>query len=305
MLYLLVVTFVICIALILIVRYIVKKIVMEKIQSEDECLKLLEKRKVFDIKKYNRNDYINVSIKSREDFNLNGFYYTNAYNSHSKKVLVFVHGYCSNHLIGLQFLSLFENMDFNILFIDMRRHGCSEGEYSSYGYFEKYDIALWVEYVKRKIGDNAIIGVMGQSMGAASVLQYASLNPSIDFIISDCAYSNAKDIIVNNFKKAKMPIFPFYNLSRYYIKIVCGFDIENIDITKMLKGIDIPTLFIHGSCDDLIPYTMSIDMYRVKNGRYDEICIFKEAKHVESYGTDSEKYTDAVEKFLRKIRIKL
>lgn len=278
-----------------------KYIVKSKKQNKNDVIASLHKKSNFNISNYNKLNLRKIYIKSEDNLKLCGYYYTNIKNDN--KTIIFVHGYTANHIIGLQFLELFDGLGFNILFIDARCHGNSEGVYSTYGYYEKYDIGRWVKYLKKLNGDNCIIGLMGQSMGASTVLQYIALNKNIPFVIADCPFSNMKDLIIKQFKNSKIPIIPFYYIVRRFILIKCNFSIDDINLCTILKNNQTPTIFIHGSKDELIPYSMSKKMYKSKNCSKDMLCIVKGAEHVSCYNINKKQYTDSVKTFLKAIDI--
>ncbi|MEI0739643.1 alpha/beta fold hydrolase [Paenibacillus sp. JTLBN-2024] len=89
------------------------------------------------------------------------------------------------------FMDMFREEGFNVLLVDQRRHGKSEGKYTTYGYHEKHDVAAWVRYIKDAYGENCVVGLHGVSLGGGTVLEYLSL-PEADakFVIADCPYSD-------------------------------------------------------------------------------------------------------------------
>ena len=68
------------------------------------------------------------------------------------------------------------------------------GKTTSYGYYEKHDLKSVVDWLKSRFGTNITLGIHGESMGAATLLQYAGLvEDGADFYIADCPFLISTD----------------------------------------------------------------------------------------------------------------
>lgn len=56
---------------------------------------------------------------------------------------------------------------------DQRRHGKTGGDTTSYGYYEKFDLQAVVDWLFIEEGEDLLLGIHGESMGAATTLLYA------------------------------------------------------------------------------------------------------------------------------------
>ena len=92
------------------------------------------------------------------------------------KVAICVHGYRSFGLydIGPK-ARILRDAGYNLLIVDNRAHGMSEGKYIGFGNPDSYDIMKWCEFIKDRFGDNVEILLAGLSMGAATVLTTAGV----------------------------------------------------------------------------------------------------------------------------------
>lgn len=279
-----------------------KKVILDDRKDKDKMIKVLNERFCCDYKDYENLEYEELEIVSHDGFKLRGYYY-NKYKD-SKKVMIIHHGYTANHYVCLQFLDIFFDEGFNVLLVDMRSHGESEGQYITYGYEEQKDLNLWVELIREKIGEDGIIGLHGQSMGGATVLTYGgNYSKKVDFIIADCAYSNGKEILRYQFKQEEVPFFPVYNIVNREIRKKCGFDMNKISPIDDIKDKDIPVLFIHGTADTVVPVTMSEEMFKVKKGNKNKLLIIPDAIHVGAYSKDKETYVKAIREFIESLDI--
>lgn len=278
-----------------------KETVMSKRKESRQMLEELWSRFGTDYRNYQNIPVEEVIIKSYDGLKLKGYFHR-VYKD-SKKVVIMNHGYTANHYIDYQFTDIFFEEGYNVLLIDMRSHGESEGKVASYGYNESKDIGSWVRWIKDKIGEDAYIGLHGQSMGAATVMLYGATHPNdIKFIIEDCGFTSAREAIKFQFRKVKIPFWPLYDLIRVKVKRKYKFDFNNISPEDAIVNSDIPVLFIHGDNDKVVPTWMGEALYNEKNGEMDRLYLVQGAGHMEAYSKDKEKYKQVVKEFLDNIK---
>lgn len=147
----------------------------------------------------------------------------------------------------------------NILLVDQRAHGKSEGHTISFGINERKDCFSWVEYARHWFGENIQILLYGVSMGATTVLMASDLDISKNVcgIIADCPYSSPKEIIKKVCKDMKYPpelVYPFVSL---VARVFGGFKLDETTAEKAVKNSNIPILILHGDDDRFVPDAMS------------------------------------------------
>ena len=67
-------------------------------------------------------------------------------------------------------------MGHNLLLIDERAHGRSEGRTITFGIQERWDVESWARFAVERFGADVQIILYGVSMGAATVLMAAGLD---------------------------------------------------------------------------------------------------------------------------------
>ena len=174
--------------------------------------------------------------------------------------LIMLHGYRSgaerDFCGGLKFGI---DSGFNVLLVDQRAHGKSEGKCLTFGIKERYDCLTWINYVISQAGGSCKIALYGMSMGAATVLMAAGsgLPKNVACIVADCGYTSPKAIIKKVIREMHYPVFPTYALVRLGGMLFGGFDIEEYSAVQAMEKCDIPVLFIHGDDDRFVPCDMS------------------------------------------------
>jgi len=113
--------------------------------------------------------------------------------------------------------------------------GLSEGEFISLGWWERDDVALVVEHL-RKERRVSTIALWGRSMGAVTALLHADRDPSIAGIVCDSPFSDLK-LLVNELagRFSKLPGFlvsPALKLIASTIKKKAKFDIFKLSPIK-------------------------------------------------------------------------
>lgn len=80
-----------------------------------------------------------------------------------------------------------------IFSFDFAGCGKSEGEYISLGWYERDDVDVVVEWL-RKSNKVSTIGLWGRSMGAVTALMHADRDPSIAGLVLDSPFSNLRTL---------------------------------------------------------------------------------------------------------------
>lgn len=220
-------------------------------------------------------------------------------NSGTKYALV-CHGYTSKakHMAG--FVNKFYSLGYNVLSVDARAHGDSEGTKIGMGWVERFDVIEWVKYIISLEPDAQII-FHGVSMGASTVLMASGeeLPKNVKAIIADCGYTSEWDEFRQEADVLHIPWFPVLNASSAISKVRDGYDFKQASAVEQVKKSHIPTLFIHGSKDELVPYGMLNELYSAANCEK-EILTIQGAGHALSSSVAPELYWNTVETFLKK-----
>ena len=185
----------------------------------------------------------------------------------------------------------------NLLLVDQRAHGKSEGEVISFGILERLDVLSWTRYVAEKYPENERI-LLGLSMGAASVLMASDLPlENVSCILADCPYSSPERIIKKVISDMHLPRFIFYPILRLSAKISGKFDLESADAVSSVKKSEIPILIVHGQGDKFVPVEMSREIKKA-NPKI-KLVEFPDAPHGLSYIYDRDRYAGEMTEFIK------
>lgn len=249
----------------------------------------------FDDQWFRNLDKEEVYTTSREGYRLHGLWHPA---KDSSKTVIFIHGYSYSLYGSVKYMKMFSDRGFNILLVDHRYHGLSEGKICTMGHKEKMDVVKWVNWVEDRVGRDTIIGTHGESMGAATALLHGEVDDRVNFIISDCAYQSLSDQFRYRLKKEfKMPAFPLLYLGNLFSKMRAGLSYGKVSPVESVKKVKIPILFIHGQDDNYTTPSNSINLHKAKNGP-GFIYLVPGAGHGKSYETNPDNYKKVVYRFL-------
>lgn len=191
----------------------------------------------------------------------------------------------------------------NLLFIDQRCCGASEGEYITFGAREQYDIQNWSYYIARRNKDRLPIYLYGESMGAASVLMASGhrLPREVKGIIADCGFRSMRrqiqDMAANWFH------LNWIQLLLLRLDLFCaalaGFRMKEADTQRAMKVNKRPVLFFHGAEDTYVDPRNTIWNYSICQAPK-ELVIIPQARHLCSAYADPEMYRKKVLDFFDK-----
>lgn len=240
-----------------------------------------------------------IDILSDDNIKLHGY----IVNNNSSDWVILVHGFASSHIAMINRGKKLYDAGFNILLVDLRGHGNSDGKYITMGIKDCHDVVRWSKYIVKKEHAKSI-GLFGISMGAATVMMASGLDVprQVKYIIEDCGYSNVWDELkyqLNNLYH--LPAFPFLNVCNLYSKILAKFDFKEYSPTKALSKTYLPILMIHGTNDTFVPYYMLDINYEACKSKKEKY-IVQNANHTEAEDLDFDNYWKTIKKFISKYK---
>ena len=204
-----------------------------------------------------------VHINSTNNGNLKLHAYEVNVNPQSNVWVIVIHGYTGQGSGMIGFAQRFTARGYNVLMVDLRGHGKSEGNYVGMGIHDRLDIVDWINYLIEKDSERKIM-LFGISMGAATTMMTTGENlpNNVKLAIEDCGYTSAWDEFRYKLKQLfNLPEFPVLYAANTVCKIKAGYSLKEASSIEQLKKSKIPTLFIHGSADDFVPFKMLDEVY--------------------------------------------
>ena len=220
----------------------------------------------------------------------------------SKRTVVLTHGIYFSRFGGVKYAPLFYKRGFNVLVYDLRNHGHSGGKNTSYGYYEKDDLKALVDWAFTRLGPGGIVGTMGESLGAATSLQHAAIDPRIAFVVSDSAFSDVSELVAYRlYEDYHLPRFPMVPLGNLFTRLVAGWWFRQASPIRCVGQIETPIYFIHGLNDTFILPKMGEELYQAKQHGIRKLYLAPNAGHVEAMQKNPAEYDAKLGEFLTEI----
>lgn len=216
----------------------------------------------------------------------------------SKKVAVLCHGYRGTPYRdfsggAVEVLKL----GYNVILIDERAHGLSQGHSITFGVRETRDAIDWVKYARNRFGEDIDLALIGISMGGAVVLMAADKVGKAK-IIADCPFSAPKVILQQTVKELGLPVPIFYPLVNLSSIIFTHTNLNKLSAYDSIKNTTNKVLIIHGGSDSVVPNWISNDLYQEYPDKI-QYELFEGADHGMSYLVDKPRYQHIIREFLK------
>ncbi len=221
----------------------------------------------------------------------------------AKATIIQFHGYRSHFNVDFSAsMPYYHNLGFNLLMVDQRAHGFSEGKYITFGVKERYDVLSWVTYISLMLGADHPIFLGGLSMGGTTVCMAADLEfpGNVVGIIADCGFTSPADILGHIAQKQyRLPQWLTLPFLRVFARLFAGFGLNQWSTRDALQNTTLPVALFHGMADTLVPCSMSRTSYEACAGEK-VLTEFPNAGHGTSWLSDSDRYKTVLEDFMAK-----
>ncbi len=230
-----------------------------------------------------------VEITSKDGYKLKGSYI----NQGSSLCVLVVHGYRNDKNYMLSQVKQFVRLGYDVMAIDLRGHGESDGSFIGLGVYDCQDIQLWIEYIKDMNKSRHIV-LYGVSMGAVSLLNHSYDN--VLCVVSDSSYDDLYHLYHHHsmihplIERFIISTLRFTVLYKNHYDIYQSSPITNIINTKT------PILYIHGTYDSIVPIEHMYNLYNQTSSKK-EYYIVRE-RHGECF--KDKKYFKKISYFIKR-----
>lgn len=241
--------------------------------------------------------YEDIYIKSFDKLKLHARLFEN---KSTNKVAILFHGYrgtayrdfCGGAKEAIE-------MGYNVIIIDQRAHGSSQGHSITFGIREVKDLLSWVEYARERFGQNIELALIGISMGGATVLMAVDKVGDNVKIIADCPYSSPRIMLKETIRVLHLPVCIFYPLINLTSILFAHTNLNKLSAYDSIKNTNNKILIIHGDKDSIVNYKISQDLFKAFPNKI-QYELFAGADHGVSYLIDTNRYRQIITDFLKK-----
>ena len=192
-----------------------------------------------------------VSFHTRDGLRLAGWFMPGT----NGATVVLVHGRGGTRMRMLPHAHYLHRDGFSVLLFDLRYRGESEGQVSTLGAKEAWDIEDAVRYLRnRSEVDPERIGVQGGSLGAVSAILAAAHTPEIKGVVAEIPFADLRSAIAHSFHHHRegvgLPSFPFAPMSMFFCEVRLGIDIDDVSPKTVIGMISPRPVFLIDDLED-------------------------------------------------------
>ena len=217
-----------------------------------------------------------------------------------KKAIIILPGRAETCYYGAYYVPTFKKAGYNVLCIDPRAHGLSEGKILTLGFNEALDTLEWAKLLHDKFNVEhvSLYGLCGGGTCACLVFTNKDCPSYIDSFIADCIYYSFWDVNKRHIKDEGHPVFPFIYLMMHKIKKYCGVNPYKAAPIKYVKDIKVPALFMAGEKDIFSIPTKVEKLYKRYGGKDKTFVVIPNARHSHLRYDNLTVYEESVISFL-------
>jgi len=230
-------------------------------------------------------------------------------------VLVF-HGVADNRMGVLEHARILLLAGYNVVMMDARAHGASEGPIATYGWLERNDTRAIIDALVASERDKYIsvqmstpfqpgspadalprlhLFTLGESMGAGIALQSAAVDPRIEAVVAEASFASLREA---SYDYAGLRRYPWLGKTLfvpgtwtllYRGESIAGFSADEVSPEKSVAERPFPVLLICDGDDVALPCRHTQRIYAAARGPK-QLWIVPHAFHTAALGYQPEEF---------------
>ena len=232
----------------------------------------------------------------RDGVNLYGEYYDFGH----KRAVMILSGRTESLRYGYFFAIPYAEAGWNILVVDPRAHGKSDGEFNTVGFEESLDDIAWVKHLRDCHGVRQVI-FHGICIGAAGGV-YALTNPDcpdvVKGLVTEGMYPNFGESMKNHLIERKKMMWGLYPLIRGCMRRHTGHSMDYGPI-DVIHRLEVPLLMLHSKEDPYSTPPYAQKLFDLAGTPEKRLVWFEHGRHSMLRITDTERYDTAVKGFVK------
>ncbi len=234
----------------------------------------------------------------RDGCNLYGEYYDLG---HDRCVMV-LSGRTESLRYGYYFAIPYARCGYNVLVVDPRAHGLSDGEFNTVGFEESRDAIEWVNLLVRKFGIRSVIfhGICIGAAGGILALTSGDCPDVVHGIVTEGMFSNFYESVRNHMIEQRRPTFITLDLIDRWMRHFTGHTMKYGPI-DVIDKLDVPLLMLHSREDLYSTPEYAAKLYERAGCEDKRIVWFEHGRHSMLRITDTDRYDGAIAEFLASV----
>lgn len=218
-----------------------------------------------------------------------------------QKCVLIEQGRAESLLYDYYFAKPYKDAGCNVLVIDTRANGLSEGEFVSAGIYESRDIPVWINYITENFPHNKEFYIHGICIGSAAAI-LASANDNfpkcVRGIVAEGPFHSFYESFREHLIDLKKPVYPILWQMRLICKLHMGVDIKKQSPITYIDKIDVPILMLCGKKDVFSLPEKCQSLFDKCSSKVKRLVWFDEGAHSHLRINAQEKYDGEIMKFI-------
>lgn len=239
-----------------------------------------------------------LEIRSKDGLKLVGEWFDYGFD----KTVIILPGRRETLVYSYFYANPYKDAGVNVLVIDQRAHGLSEGKYSTCGIKEAEDVSLWMKYLHDELKQKEIF-IHGICVGTCCATIVAT-KYKVDYlkaVIFDSMFIHYKEIYKNHFIEEGHHLFPVFYEVWMWFRLLTKCKINDSSPLKNMPLFDLPAIFIWGDKDKYCLPEKSQMLFDKCASKDKKLIWFKGAEHSRVRLFDEKGYDEAIKAFLRRV----
>ncbi len=217
------------------------------------------------------------------------------------RAVLIIAGRTESYQYSYYFASGYEGKGYNVLVIDNRCHGDSDGRINRLGYGEYKDIIEWCRLLGR-LGNKAVV-LHGICIGASTAL-FAAVSEkcpdNVAAVVTEGMYVNFYESLKNHILEKKKPLFPILQGTAVHLFFISRANVVTDGPIKRIKKMRRPILMIQSRQDTYSLPELAQKLYDACPSENKKLVYFPVGAHSRVRINDERGYDEVVHAFLNK-----
>ena len=218
--------------------------------------------------------------------------------------VVLVHGLNRSRIEMVRKLPFLHDLGWNALLFDLRHHGDSGGNVSTFGAFEKQDVHAATALAHAQSQGPVVL--WGVSLGAAAVTLAAAEDPGVAALVCDSSYRSLRDTVAHHLSLFRgfrwwlriVPNWPVADEVVFWMGRRGHFDPDVVDVRAAAAHLTgRPCLFVCNSGDRRMPSEIAFEL-KAAAGPQAHVLVVPGTSHGGAYRDGTAAYESAVREVL-------
>ncbi|GEM_PF-1344770 len=194
---------------------------------------------------------------------------------------------------------------YGVVLMDARAHGASEGDMATYGWLERHDAKPVADALFASEHIHCLFA-LGESMGAAILLQAAAEEPRIHGVVAEASFANFREVGYDYMSLGmgswlgRFLLRPLVSLTASAVEKEGGFNPQEVSPEQAVAKRPFPIFLIYGEKDWRTPRRHGHRIMAAAQGPK-AMWVVPKARHTEALGRDPAGFERRTVEFLAKV----